>query len=217
MRSDARIGGSQFSGIAPSAQTPNVFVYSDPSAGSEFGYDYDGWDTDQRFYSYTGDGQEGDQQLTTPGNAAILHHKRDGKALRLFEAAGTKPNSGEVIQRYVGRFELDDAEPYAMHPAPDRTGKQRDVIVFRLRELKEGDPDGGTSSGASWSDELINADSALAELHTIRVYTHSDGQRAPYQYVVLLWAISRVRAGQREPVPFQDVRVELPVYLMTSQ
>ncbi|ORA16493.1 hypothetical protein BST16_06645 [Mycobacterium asiaticum DSM 44297] len=56
---------------------------------------------------------------------------------------------------------------------------------------------------------MIDADTALAVLRDIRVYTHTDGQRAPYQYLVLLWAISRQRSGHREPVPFQDVKVEV--------
>jgi hypothetical protein len=48
----------------------------------------------------------------------------------------------------------------------------------------------------------------LRSLSTLRVDT-SHGKRAPYQYVVLLWAYSRARNGLPRLVPFNDVRDEL--------
>ena len=38
-----RFGGALFGGIQPSSTTPNIFIYSDPSKGERFGYNYDGW------------------------------------------------------------------------------------------------------------------------------------------------------------------------------
>ena len=37
-----RYGGGLYGGIEPSATTPKVFLYSDPSAGNACGYNYDG-------------------------------------------------------------------------------------------------------------------------------------------------------------------------------
>ncbi len=63
------------------------------------------------------------------GNAAILNHKTQGRALRIFEGAG-----GTVT--YVGEFELDDAEPFQRADAPETNdGPIRQVFVFRLRPL----------------------------------------------------------------------------------
>ena len=60
------------------------------------------------------------------GNAAMLNHKQDGRALRLFQGVG-----GTVA--YVGEFEV--ASPFAVYTtdAPETgDGPIRSVIVFRL-------------------------------------------------------------------------------------
>src|SRR6059058_4284968 len=97
-----RFGGSLQGGIAHSARTPNVFIYTDPGAGTEHGYE-DHWDMGGDIFFYTGEGQEKDQRFDKPpwGNAAIRDHKKTRRAIRLFRAAGTKPGSDEVIQRYA--------------------------------------------------------------------------------------------------------------------
>src|SRR5206468_11612383 len=77
-------GGRTQGGIGPSRRTPNVFVFSDPIAGEPHGY-FDGWRSDSCFH-YTGEGQRGDQQMKS-GNAAILHHAEEGRALRVFMGA----------------------------------------------------------------------------------------------------------------------------------
>ncbi|QUR68158.1 protein NO VEIN domain-containing protein [Mycobacterium spongiae] len=48
----------------------------------------------------------------------------------------------------------------------------------------------------------------LHDISQLRV-DRTHGRPAPYQYVVLLWAIARARAGLPRMVPFQDVRDEL--------
>ena len=47
-RRDRRLqyGGAPYGGIEQSAQSLNVFIYSDPSAGAAYGYNYDGWNED---------------------------------------------------------------------------------------------------------------------------------------------------------------------------
>lgn len=117
-------GGRTQGGIGPSKKTPNVLIFSDPIAGEPHGY-YDGWQADGCFH-YTGEGQRGDQQMKS-GNAAILNHRAEGRALRLFEGA-----RGTVT--YLDEFELDPAEPFYRTDAPETgNGPLREVIVFRMR------------------------------------------------------------------------------------
>ena len=119
-----RFGGRTQGGIGPSRQTPNVLIFSDPETGEQHGY-YDGWQADGCFH-YTGEGQRGDQQMKS-GNAAILNHAAEGRALRVFEGA-----RGSVT--YVDEFEVDTSEPTYRTDAPETgDGPVREVIVFRLR------------------------------------------------------------------------------------
>lgn len=62
------------------------------------------------------------------GNARILNHAVEGHALRVFEGA-----KGTV--KYIGEFELDDAEPSYRTDGIDQDGQERQAIVFRLRPL----------------------------------------------------------------------------------
>lgn len=130
-------GGSRFGGIEPSNKTSNVMIYSDPTQGTQHGYNYDGWDPDEGspVYYYTGEGQTGDQDPESKGNGAILRHLETGRSLRLFEAAGRNLGGGKP-QRYVGEFHIDPADPWHFREAPDRVGQMRQVVVFRLVALE---------------------------------------------------------------------------------
>jgi hypothetical protein len=120
----AEYGGRTQGGIGPSRKTPNVLIFSDPVAGEPHGY-YDGWQKDGCFH-YTGEGQRGDQQLKS-GNASILNHEAEGRALRVFEGA-----RGRVT--YLDEFELDQSRPFYWTDAPETgDGPTRQVVVFRLR------------------------------------------------------------------------------------
>lgn len=125
----ARFGGGGQGGIAPSARSPNVLIFSDPDSGQRHGY-VDGWQGDGCFH-YTGEGQVGDQQLTH-GNKAIAEHQSDGRALRVFDGV-----AGTVA--YVGEFRLD-REPYRTdapesEDAPSEGRVIRQVLVFPLRPI----------------------------------------------------------------------------------
>lgn len=120
----SRYGGGGMGGIEPSARTPNIFIFTSDS-GTSFGYNFDEELEDGSFL-YTGDGQLGDQDPTLGGNKAIIEHRKKGRALRLFESAEKK-----TFVRYVGEFELADAEP-EIRRAPDANGDERDVLVFHL-------------------------------------------------------------------------------------
>jgi hypothetical protein len=120
----SKYGGRTQGGIGPSKQSPNVFIFSDPVAGEPHGY-FDGWREDGCFH-YTGEGQYGDQQMKS-GNAAILNHETDGRALRVFMGA-----RGTVT--YEDEFELDRDQPWYTTDAPETgNGPVRKVIVFKLR------------------------------------------------------------------------------------
>ena len=114
--------------------SPNVLIFTDEASGTPHGYVFDGWvdDDDDKVFLYTGEGQQGDQQLVR-GNAAILHHRQDGRALRLFEGAG-----GHSV-RYVGRFsKWTRRSPIPNDRLPGRLGgPTRTVLVFRLREMQD--------------------------------------------------------------------------------
>jgi hypothetical protein len=119
-----KYGGRTQGGIGPSKKSPNVFIFSDPVAGEPHGY-FDGW-RDDGYFHYTGEGQYGDQQMKS-GNAAILNHEADGRALRVFMGA-----RGFVT--YEDEFELADERPWYTTDAPETgDGPVRKVIVFRLR------------------------------------------------------------------------------------
>lgn len=124
-----RFGGGGQGGIAPSAQTPNVLVFSDAESGRRHGY-IDGWQDDGCFH-YTGEGQAGDQELAR-GNRAIANHSADDRALRVFDGV-----AGTV--EYVGEFVLDrrpyraDAPESQDSPSGGRVVRQ--VLVFPLRPV----------------------------------------------------------------------------------
>lgn len=120
----SRFGGAGMGGIEPSAKSPNIFIFTSDS-GSSFGYNFDEELEDGSFL-YTGDGQVGNQDVSIGGNKAIVEHRKKGRSLRLFEAAEQK-----TFVRYVGEFELADAEP-EVRRAPDVNGDERDVLVFHL-------------------------------------------------------------------------------------
>jgi hypothetical protein len=121
-----RYGGRLQGSIVPSRSSPNVMVFPDPHAGEAHGA-VDGWRADGCFH-YTGEGLRGDQ-LMKAGNAAILNHSSEGRALRLFR--GTRD---QVV--YEGQFALaPDAPFYTTDAAEARSGPIRSVIVFRLRPL----------------------------------------------------------------------------------
>jgi hypothetical protein len=120
----AEFGGRTQGGIGPSRKTPNVLIFSDPVAVEPHGY-YDGWQSDGCFH-YTGEGQYGDQQMKS-GNASILNHAEEGRALRVFAGA-----RGRVT--YLDEFELDETKPFYRTDAPETgDGPRREVFVFRLR------------------------------------------------------------------------------------
>jgi hypothetical protein len=179
-------GGAMQGGIQPSKRSPNVFVYSDPQAGSTYGYNFDGWTADGTAFLYTGEGRTGDQRMRS-GNAAVLNHREAGRALRLFVADGTEPGSGAKIQRYVGEFMVSPDDPYLLADAPDQDRVERTVIVFRLRPV-------GDVLRRDEDSSAIGDAPEMAEAQPVDVDT------------------AAVPAGSAEPVPIEALSAhEYPV------
>ena len=161
-------GGRRQGGIGPSSSTPNVFLFSDPASGLQHGY-IDGWQHDQCFH-YTGEGQRGDQRMIS-GNASILRHPSERRALRVFLGSGG-------IVTYLDEFVVDRDDPYYTTDAPETGGgPARKVIVFRLRPttIPPGQPDTALRLARQVSVEFIPVENQVTE----RVYVEPD--REPYE------------------------------------
>ncbi len=120
------LGGRTQGGIGPSRSSPNVFIFSRPVAGEPHGY-FDGWRGDGCFH-YTGEGQYGDQQMKS-GNAAILNHASEGRALRVFMGA-------RGVVAYEDEFELDAEEPFYLSEAQE-TGNGTRAAGDRVQAATE--------------------------------------------------------------------------------
>jgi 5-methylcytosine-specific restriction protein A len=131
-------GGSKQSGIAPSAKTKNVLVYTDPEVGEKHGY-HDTLNLRDDYGPlvwYTGAGDDGDQHFAKGSdNYRLLHHKEQGRTIRLFQAAGRVKGTDTKLHKYLGEYELDEGRPYFERLIPDGDGGQRTVMVFQLRPL----------------------------------------------------------------------------------
>jgi len=114
-RSDVhdRYGGVRQGGISPSSTSPNVLLFTDDAANRQHGYLRDHWDSTDLFL-YCGEGQVGHQTLIRY-NGSVLHHRADGKALRLFQGV-----RGTV--RYVAELCVDPDEPFQWRWGPGRDG-----------------------------------------------------------------------------------------------
>jgi len=117
-----RFGGQQQGGIITPAKHSLVIIVTGEE-GLQHGY-ADRFRPDGVF-EYFGEGQVGDMQLHK-GNRAIAEHSANGKSLLLFRRipAGLR-FEGEMVY-----------EAHHVQRAPDRTGIDRDAIVFELRALE---------------------------------------------------------------------------------
>ena len=129
-----RHGGSHSRGISAPAARPeavDIMLWWRPEHGEQYGYT-DGWASDGAFY-FTGTGQYGDQRFEAPNaeNGRVRDHKAAGDRLRLLRYTGN--NS----VRYLGEFALDVSNPWLWRDGPDRLGRMRKMIQFRLLPVGE--------------------------------------------------------------------------------
>ncbi|MFI2033231.1 hypothetical protein ACH470_00780 [Streptomyces bottropensis] len=156
----ATFGCGTFQGIEPADAAGKVFVYSDPSAGEEYGYTFDGRAEDDEFgplYLYTGAGANGDQK-PSGRNGSLLNHVEKGREVHLFVAHGKLPGSGAMRQRYIGQMVLDPVRPYDVRRGPGKDGAMRDVLVFRFR------PAEGTTPAWTEADRMPAAAQSAFEI-----------------------------------------------------
>jgi len=132
-----KFGGQRQGGISTPAKAPFILLITGES-GKQHGYS-DEWTNDGTFL-YTGEGQRGEMRFVG-GNRAIRDHRKDGKALQVFE----QDKKDKRFLRYLGEME------YAHHTyreAPDTDGKQRKAIVFHLRPVGTLSPDSAVVAAA---------------------------------------------------------------------
>ena len=133
----AKFGGQRQGGISTPAKAPFIFLITGNS-GKQHGYS-DEW-TDDGVFLYTGEGQRGDMRFVA-GNRAIRDHRKDGKALQVFE----QDKKDKRFLRYLGEMEYVE---HAYREAPDTDGKQRKAIVFHLRPVGTLAPDSAVVAAA---------------------------------------------------------------------
>lgn len=153
-----RFGGTPQGGIAHSAQTPAVFIFTGEE-GEQYGYT-DAWDDAGRVFTYTGEGQVGDMQFVR-GNKAIRDHVEDGRSLHLF----TKVSREGGLYRYIGEMQCAST---SVVRGPDRNGNERNIIQFELFRLGAS---GGVDDVAGQSPSDTEAPSDQQEessLHDLR-------------------------------------------------
>jgi 5-methylcytosine-specific restriction protein A len=194
-------GGSRQSGISPSSRTAAIFLFTGDT-GEQYGY-RDDFDADGVF-SYTGEGQIGDMQLTK-GNLAITTHAEDGRALHVFQSLGKGKG-----QRYIGEF------TYVNHTfgrGADREGNDRRVIFFHLvpvgRQINDA---GGEAAQSEVTPPVLGIAEARKRALAVFVATEGEGGRQAIRtlYVrtkavkdyVLLRAAGECESC-REPAPFE--------------
>jgi hypothetical protein len=163
-------GGRRQGGIGPSRVSANVFLFTDPAKGHKHGY-FDGWGEDG-CYHYAGEGQTGDQKMTQ-GNLAILSHRREGRALRLFKGVSTG------MYEYLGEFALPEERPWYRTDAPETNGGPiRSVIMFRLQPVSAEEPV-GTQLPHTPADKPVVEPIDVEAQHTERMLV--DPSREPYE------------------------------------
>ncbi|PPG34116.1 hypothetical protein C5C25_03310 [Rathayibacter sp. AY2B9] len=119
-------GGQQQQGIVTPRALREIFIFTDPAKGARYGYDrFEGLREDGS-YSYTGEGQVGDQVFLR-GNKALRDAAQDGRVLRLFTVQGTSVT-------YIGAF-TTGTPTYRWEIIPDTEGTQRRGIIFTLLPL----------------------------------------------------------------------------------
>lgn len=117
-----KFGGNRQAGISVSSSSPYIFVFSGQT-GHQHGY-MDRWENENVF-SYTGEGQVGDMQLTR-GNLALYEHQRTGKRIFLFL------QERKAFVKFEAELELEDVDTFI---ASDREGNDRIGIKFFLKRV----------------------------------------------------------------------------------
>ena len=96
-------GGQRQGGIATPREHPYIFIISS-KRGEDHGY-IDGWIDENKFFLYTGEGQNGDMEFKS-GNKAIRDHHENKKKVLLFEETKKTCRSTLLIVLFLSAFVL---------------------------------------------------------------------------------------------------------------
>ena len=113
-------GGQRQGGIATPKEHPYIFIISS-RRGEDHGYG-DGWIDENKFFLYTGEGQNGDMEFKS-GNKAIRDHYENGKKVLLFE---------ETKKTYIELKEELKLIDYSYIQTLDSKNKNRKAIQFKF-------------------------------------------------------------------------------------
>ncbi len=122
------VGGAHQWGITSCMNRKAILVFSNPPKSKKFGYDRWEGRRSNGAYHYTGQGPNGDQDVSSRANKSLLRSKALGLPVHLFESEGA-----EVT--YVGLYQLAE-DPYRWEVAPDSNGMTRKVVVFHLVQVQ---------------------------------------------------------------------------------
>ncbi|AXR82300.1 HNH endonuclease [Natrarchaeobaculum sulfurireducens] len=174
-----KYGGARYRGIAPCKDHPYVFIFTGDS-GEEYGYlDEFRGDT----FVYTGEGREGDMEMTQ-GNKAIRDHRKDGREIHLFES-----NEEAWSVTYVGQFEYAG---WFHQRLEDTNGNYRKAICFELEPVDN-------------NVEIETDDLGQLDLETL--YERAKGNSAPEALEGETTATKRITYSRSKPVKEYALRV----------
>lgn len=127
--------GNWQSGIVVVQPMNLILLFSDRSVVDQTGYEVEGWiDDDEVAYDYTGQGTEGDQELTNR-NLRLANAAADGIEVHLLISDTKVAGRATSLHRYAGPVRVM-ATRRERHP--DRTGQSREILVFTLERLAIG-------------------------------------------------------------------------------
>lgn len=136
----AEYGGDTQSGMVTPAGGRFIFLFSDPRVLHNYGYNFDGWVTDDlSAFDYTGHGASGDQQFTRR-NEVLRTSRIDNRQVHLFLAEGFAPGTQQRTHQYVGQFTTSPEHGWRYEWVPVDDGGERRVIVFTLESMKDTAP-----------------------------------------------------------------------------
>lgn len=196
-------GGSVYSGgIVTATTSRNIFIFSDPDVGAEFGYNFDGLSDDGQVFNYTGQGTLGDQGISGPNRSLLEHHQR-GYRLRLFVSAGVARIGQAKLQRYLGEYALDPMQPYGEAIAPDKSGEVRVVLVFRLVAVADVELEkkiiADFEPEATPQALLVKREASIVERFVVEAVARKDAERSETRLVedFVRWSNGGVNRFQR--------------------
>ena len=139
---------------------------------------------------------------------------RDIKRTDVLEAIKFRENPDNA--EFVRSLRFDGATTFRLvhdgrfYPSKEIAGIAHGIATGQCwnRDDVSGGMRGDQAGGILSKLGFLIDDGPLFEVEDLKV-DRTHGRPAPYQYVVLLWAISRARSGSPRLVPYLDVRDDL--------